>query len=79
MLLHFSAQIKQGQRKTPWREAGSEKHSSAQATDSAGEKENHVSSEQHNDTPDDEEVISTFLCICGKHRVCYSYLIGTNF
>lgn len=51
-------QVKQGQRKTAWREAGSEKgpeKHSAQATDSAGEKENHVSTEQHNDTPDDEE------------------------
>ncbi|KAK1378455.1 Translation initiation factor eIF-2B subunit delta [Heracleum sosnowskyi] len=52
-------QVKQGQRKPAWREAGSEKgsekHSSARAIDSAGEKENHVSSEQHNDTPDDEE------------------------
>lgn len=62
MLLPFSVQVKQGQRKTAWREAGSEKgsekHSSAHATGSAGEKENHVLSEQHNYTPDDEEVIS---------------------
>lgn len=48
-------QVKQGQKKPGWREAGFEKHSSAHTTDSAGEKENHVSIEQHNDTPDDEE------------------------